>query len=336
MPSVFGRRYYRGVEALGPTEVALGLFILVLVAGVVGGFAVQTVTSRSDLVSVEPAAAVHTIPLESPFPEPGVDGWRAPKTADQFSAQNLYLKIDGRAEVYLQFNVVGLTFGTYYHETDTEWSIDVYWYDMGEAVNAFGIYQAEAPPEAAPATIGRQGYQVGGAVFFWQGRGYVQVLPAGSDSAHAEAAMEIARQIASRIEDTGEGMWALDLLPESGRVPGSLAFLARGAFGLDFLSEVFTATYDVEGARVTLFIHRADDEASASSLLKQYERFFGRFGRVTWQSRQAAQRMVAGKVGGLVDVVFVKGRYLGGVTGADDGELARKMAIEFHDGLSVP
>ena len=334
MPSVFGRRYYRGLEALSRTEVALGLFILLLVAGIVAGFVVQTVTSRRELVGVDPAACA--VPQESPFPEPGADGWRAPKKADRFSADNLYVKIDGRADMYLQFNVVGLTFGTYYHETDAERAIDVYWYDMGEAVNAFGIYQAEAPPDVAPAAVGRQGYQVGGAVFFWQGASYVQVLPTGSEPGDARAALEIARQISSRTQDTGEGMWALAVLPEPGRVSDSFAYLARDAFGLDFLQEVFTARYEVDGAQVTLFIHRADDEASARVLLDEYERFFEKYGRVTWKGPQASRRMVAGEVAGLVDVVFVKGRYLGGVTGADDAELARRSAARFYDGLSAP
>ena len=173
-------------------------------------------------------------------------------------------------------------------------------------------------------------------MFFWQGGSYVQVLPTGSSPGDAEVAVEIARRINGEIQDTGEEMWALDLLPESGRVPDSFAFLARDAFGLGFLTDVFTARYDVEGRQFSLFIHRAGDESSAATLLDEYERFFEKYGKVTWKSPDASRRIITGKVAGLTDVVFAKGRYLGGVSGADDAELARRAAINFYEVLTSP
>ena len=163
MPTLLGRRYYRKLESVSGTEKVAGVFILLLVAGIAAGFVVQATTGRGDLFGVDPAAyqaqpaGREVAAAEQTLPALDRPGWRAPKTVDRFSADNLYVKIDGRAEVYLQFNVVGLTFGTYCHETDGDRGFDVYWYDMGEDVNAFGIYQAEASPEATPVPIGRQG-----------------------------------------------------------------------------------------------------------------------------------------------------------------------------------
>jgi hypothetical protein len=232
--------------------------------------------------------------------------------------------------------VVGLAFGTYYHESAADRTIDVYWYDMGEGVNAFGIYQAEASPDATPVQIGREGYQAGGAVFFWEGASYVQVLPIGSDESDEEVALEIARAISARLDDSGGEMWALDVLPADGRVPNSLAFLAKDAFGLDFLAAVFTARYDFAGAEITLFVHRAEDEASARALLEEYGRFFEKYGqRVSNESGEAAG-MIVGTVAGVTDAVFVKGRYLGGVAGADDPARALRAAREFHGSLTAP
>jgi hypothetical protein len=287
-----------------------------------------------------PAAgtSIEPVPAEpdSPFPELGVAGWRPPQRVDRFTPDNLYAKIDGRADAYIQFNVVGLSFGTYYHESASDRTIDVYWYDMGEGVNAFGIYQAEAPPELSPVEIGREGYQAGGAVFFWEGGSYVQVLPAGSDDGDREVALEIARAISGRLDDSGGEMWALDVLPADGRVGNSLAFLAKDAFGLDFLAEVFTARYEVDGVEITMFVHRAADEEAARALLEEYGRFFETYGKLLDDESGTFGGVVAGTVAGVTDAVFVKGRYLGGVAGADDPDQAREAAKQFYDALAVP
>jgi hypothetical protein len=119
---------------------------------------------------------------------------------ERFTADNLYVKIDGRADAYLRFGVVGLTFGRYTRESDPERTVDVYWYELGNADSALKMYQSERPPDATPAMVGQAGYQVGGAVFFCQGASYVQVLASGASEAETQAALAIATRLAERIE----------------------------------------------------------------------------------------------------------------------------------------
>ena len=288
--------------------------------------------------SAGPAAAVGAAPAApgDPFPNPGSPDWRTPVEVSGYTPDNLYVKIDGRADIYLQYQVVSLTFGSYYHSADRGRMIDVYWYDMGASENALGIYRAEAAPDGTPISIGSEGYQIGGAVFFRRGTAYVQVLPMSFDEADAEVALMIARRLAERIEDAGDDLWALNLLPQTDRLADSFAYIARDAFSLDFLTDVYTAKYEVDGERITLFIHRAADEASAAALLDRYRGFFADYGRVLDQGAAPERRMIAGDVAGLIDVVFVKGRYLGGATGADHLPSARKAATAFHDELTAP
>lgn len=281
----------------------------------------------------EEITTVQAAQADNPLAAVEVPGWQAPRQASHYSADNLYVKINGRAGAYLQFHVVGLDFGTYCHPTDRQRTIDVYWYDMGEPANAFGIYRSEAPQDAEPVSIGRDGYQTGGAVFFWKNASYVQVLPAGLDEAYAQAALAIARRIAEQIEEGDESLWGSAVLPQAGRLADSLQFLASDPFGLEFLRDVFTADYEMDGREVTLFIHRAKDATSARALLDQYEQFFEQHGKVIWSDPDASRQMLAGSVSGVIDVVFVKGRYLGGVAGAEDAELAEKAATTFHEHL---
>jgi hypothetical protein len=265
-----------------------------------------------------------------------VEGWQRPERVSHYTPDTLYEKIDGRADAYLQFHVVGLTFGTYLHRSETDRMIDVYWYDMGKAENAMGIYRAEESPDGAPVSFGRDGYQVGGAVFFWKGPAYVQVLPVASDVDDAAVALEIAKRLAGGIEDAGEQLWALAALPQSRRAPDSFNYIAKDAFSLDFLKDVYTADYDVDGGVITLFIHRADDAASARALFDKYVEFFDNYGRVIWKEPDGSRPIVAGDVAGIIDVVFVKGRYLGGSAGASNAEAARKAGRAFYEELTLP
>ena len=193
MPTIFQRRYQRGVERIGHTEKVLGALFLLLTAGIVAVFIRHVITDEDYLFEVtEPTGPPST------FPAPGLDEWRTLAQVSRFTPETLHVKINGRADVYLRLNVVGLAFGRYCHEADRDRSIDVYWYNMGEPANALGIYQAEVAPEADPVSVGREGYQIGGAVFFHKGGSYVQVLPLDADD--DDAALTIARLIAERIE----------------------------------------------------------------------------------------------------------------------------------------
>ena len=352
MPTYFARHYTRKAEHIGRTEKTLGALILLLLAGVVAAFAYQAATNTDYLFGVDPAVygppeESHELVVgstvaddasgdaENPFPDPGVEGWQPPRRVSRFTPDNLYIKIDGRAGLYLQFHVVDLTFGSYHHRDDDTRTIDVYWYDMGEPANALGIYRAEASPEADPVDFGQQGYQTGGAVLFIKGSAYVQVLPARIDEADAAAALQIARRLAHRIEDDGESIWAADILPEAGRVDGSIDFIAEDVFGLEFLRDVFTARYELDAGEFTLFVHRAEDADAARALFGQYPRAFKEYGKIVWQDADPSRLMAAGEMAGMIDVVFAKGRYLAGVVGADQVEPARKVAADFYDGMEA-
>ncbi len=357
MPTHFGRRYMRPVERISATEKIAGGVILLVVVLLVAGMLLHVTSKQPPLFAVDPAAFADKADVTAanaaddqaqagdtsvtspagPAAMPAIDGpWTVPATVDRFTADNLYLKIDGQADAYQQFSVRSLMFGVYTRPDNPAHAIDVYWYDMGKPENAQGMYQAEAPPDATSADIGGASYQVGGAVFFCKGSSYVQVMPSTLDEADAQAALTIARRIAARIESQDVAAGPEQLLPQAGRVPDSMRYLAQDAFSLQFLGDVHTADYTVNDRSVTLFIHRADSAAAAKKLLVEYVAFIERYGQVTWRDVDANRNIVAGDAAGATDVVFAKGAYFGGVNGADDAGTARQAAVEFYNTLPEP
>jgi hypothetical protein len=186
---------------VGRTEQVLGLAILLLLIGTIGGFVWHVSTAREPVVRVEEQAYGQTdADVPNPFPAIDEPGWRAPQRADRFNADDLYQKIDGRAEAYRQLGAVGLTFGTYSRADDPARVADVYWYDMEAPERALAMFRSERPPDAPAVALGQEGYQVGGVVAFCQGTAYVQVLSSRPDDVDAPVVLAIAARLARQIE----------------------------------------------------------------------------------------------------------------------------------------
>jgi hypothetical protein len=229
MPTFFDRKYARRIETVGPTEKIVGSVILVLMFGLVAAFVAHAITPAQTPVHV---AATATSGLSAgpdsaersgtagaatgggsavtgsriaggtppcALPDLDLDGWEVPARVFQYGPDTLHEKINGRAEIYLHYGVVGLTFGTYRDRTNAGRQLDVYWYHMTDATGARAVYEAEAPPSMPPLEIGERAYRAGGAVFFQRGVHYVQVLPSSLDEGSAAAAEEVARQMAECI-----------------------------------------------------------------------------------------------------------------------------------------
>lgn len=253
-----------------------------------------------------------------------------PAQVRRFNADTLYEKIDGKAQLYLSYNFVELIFATY---TAGEASLDVYVYDMGQADNAFGIYKAEEGEGAEAVEVGRNGYVSGASVFFWKGKHYVNVLAGGEEGSHGsdgsdeirQMAVKLALAIAERLADAGQNLWAEQVLPQADRVPGSFEFRKSDAFGLDFLNDVFSAQYKIGDKEATLFITRHASPEQAGEVLKKYEAFGARYGKVLDKREVTGATVMTIQSSGTYDVVFAKGIYCGGVTAADDREAAESV-----------
>ena len=86
---------------------------------------------------------------------------RASSYIETFNADNLFEKIDGRAESFIQYDVKGMAY-TFYHPTGDESNeVQLYIFEMGDPLKALGKYGSEKPDEAKPIAVGTEGYTVG-------------------------------------------------------------------------------------------------------------------------------------------------------------------------------
>jgi len=79
------------------------------------------------------------------------EGWAVGESGDRyietFNADNLYEKINGRAESFLQYDVTGMAYSYYQPDEDDSGEVQLYIFDMSTPLNALGKYGTEKPAE---------------------------------------------------------------------------------------------------------------------------------------------------------------------------------------------
>jgi len=260
-------------------------------------------------------------------------GWKTMGKVEQFTADSLYEKIDGRAEQYLDYKCVRLICTTLVNEQDSKQFIDVSVFDMGRPVQAFGVFSVERTEGLPAFALGREGYRSEASYFFWKGRYYVQIIPSDRGAVLAKASLDVAKTLEKRLSDDGDPIWGLTALPERDRIPGTVQYFVVDAMSLDFMKDTYIALYQKGGAKVMAFLSRKPSREEAAKTLASYESYLKNFGKVLGKRETDDYTLITGNMGGAFDAVFRKGRLIGGVSMVNDQSIAEKAALELLTAL---
>jgi len=258
--------------------------------------------------------------------------WQVYDEVKRFHPGNLYERINGRAELYLSYDFVTLTCATLENPADARQSIELSIYDMGMPTHAFGVFSVERSRDAPAVPFGRAGYRSGASVYVWDGRYYVTVIGS-ADTDHLRGlTLELAGRVTGLLADPGEPVWGLDALPEADRMPGSVRYFQIDAMGLDFLRNTYTAQYQKDGVAVAAFLSRQDTRRAAHDALDRYAEHAARYGVAVEETARieawGRYRRLVCELGDAYDVVFQRGRLVGGVTSVADRDLAVAAATD--------
>ena len=283
-------------------------------------------------------------------------GWEVGKSGEHyvetFNAENLFEKIDGRAESFVDYKVKGMAY-TYFHPVgDDSNEVQVYLFELGDALKALGKYGTEKPEAVKPLEVGDEGYTSAGSTLFHSGPYYTQIVSTKDDKAFADFAVTIARRIAGAQKSSGaspsagsapvapgdapatpQGLFAL--LPSvSGKT--SPTYVPADVFGYSFLSEVFMAEYSDKGSTWKGFLRPYANPAEARAVFDKYLASAKQDGaEIKEETVDGADKFVVTSNIGLTDALFLKGNSLGGAAGATDGKPAAEFARAFAKTLPV-
>ncbi len=171
-------------------------------AGTGNGLAPAQVEAEIAAVPEPQKAIAAMLPLRD-LPSGWTPGKSGTKYIESFNADNLYEKIDGRAESFLQYGVKGMAY-TFYHPTgDPSNELQLYVFEMADSLKALGKYGSEKPDEAKVIPVGDEGYTAAGSTLFYAGKYYTQIVSTQDDAKFAAFALELAGRVAARQKPGG-------------------------------------------------------------------------------------------------------------------------------------
>lgn len=245
-----------------------------------------------------------------------------------FTPENLYEKINGRAEYYIAYDVIGMTFASFEKKTDSGCYINLSIYDMGRPINAFGVFSGERSSEGQHLELGRDAYRSGADYYVWHGQYYIQIIASNTLDESKNVGFELAEKLSDSLPDSGESVWGLTALPKENRVPQSIQYFLVDAMGLDFMRNVYTAKYYKGDTVLSVFLSKEDSSESAQKTLEKFIAHAEQYGKgIRFVSKDTIE-LVSCDMGKNYDVIFQKESLIGGVTGVEEESLAIMATID--------
>ncbi|HEV3166689.1 MAG TPA: toll/interleukin-1 receptor domain-containing protein [Isosphaeraceae bacterium] len=270
---------------------------------------------------------------------------------ESFNASNLFEKINGRAESFIDYDVKGMAC-TFYNPTGDESNeVQLYIFEMGNPLKAFGKYGVDKPDDAKPIAVGTDGYTVAGGTMFYVGPYYTQLVSTKDDPKYTAFALELAKRIAAKqkgvaspppaARDDQAGRQAAAPTPEAmfallpaGPKRSNPGYAAADVFGYSFLTDVFMADYQDGDTTWQGFLRLFPSPKAARQVFENYVESANKDGaKVTMMEAEGADKMVRIANLGLTDIIFLKGNALAGANGATEAAKAEAFARSFVKGL---
>jgi hypothetical protein len=302
----------------------LGLLVLTPISPALAQYGEEGfVSAEYDPEKITPEMIEQTNTIAAALDTLNPEGWARKSMVERYTPTNLYDKINGRSELYMAYGVIGMSFLTFTDTTEPRRFIDIFLYDMGSNLGAFGIYSVERWEGGEPLDIGNQAYRTDRDLFFRKGHYYATILAADDDERTIAAQHAIAEKLAGELEGEDESLWGFEVLPEKDRVEASMQYFAEDALSLDFMKNTFTALYEVNGEKVQVFVAKYDSPADAATAAEEYATYLNKYAsNVETTDADGAKATLGDVGGGYYDGVFASGIYVVGATAAKGKDAA--------------
>ena len=321
----------------GIAETGIGIFILLLLAGVAGG--IYIAQSRFDpeifniAVKTDTAARKNSLPSPSSAPVPAFlpEDLIPLGPEETFDSETLSDRIDGKAELYTSSGFVKLSTMRFALKTDPKSWMELFIYEMGNPTNAFSVYSVQKRQESKPLSLGVSAYATEDALFFADGPKYFEIISSSKDL--AEQMTALAKNLVDAEPKYAGSKNESSLFPAESLDESSISLHLSDVFGFSGLDRVYTAGYYTGDSRVTAFISQRENPEEAADLATAYGRFLLDNGGSDIGEVPNAPDSKIYKVFDTYEVVIHRGNYFAGAHEADDVESAVEVASRLYSKL---
>lgn len=246
---------------------------------------------------------------------------------ERFGPDDLYEKINGRADLYLASGFVSLQSQRFTYTKNTDQWVEAFIYDMATQQNAFSVFSMQRRAGARVDNNMAHAYHTENALFMTYGNVYLELI--GTDASdEGKQAREI---LSDRFKDahddwTKASLPGVDLFPGKGVEPGTLQLIVANAFGHEILDQVYTGEYVTDGVRSTAFVSVRENTEMASSLADDYRKTLLSYGASAVDTATGTEGAVVVQLFDTYEIIFSRGKFLAGVHEAQNLETAIRLA----------
>jgi len=261
------------------------------------------------------------------LPRPAcAEGWSMDEAPLLYTADTLYERINGEAELFVPYGFKMLAYGRYVSRKDPKVAIDADIYRMGSLLDAFGVFSNYRRSDGTDLKIGADGVVSSSQLLFYQDLFFVRLQVTGTTDPEPGSLMECARAVSARLPQNSSRPEVLDLFVSPAIVRNSEKYVAQSLFGYIFFRRGLTSDVVAGGEGFKVFIVLEDSPEAAGKALDLYAAYLresgkevalnGKFGR---QILSAADPLY-GKI-----LIARNGKYLVGAMRFQDISLAEAV-----------
>lgn len=267
-------------------------------------------------------------PLESLIPKRDLPKeWTLIHGPQTYNKKSLFEHINGQAELFLKYGFQKSVFAIYQNKEHSENQIEADIYDMGNVVQAFGVF-SRFRNEDRPGGFGLDSFLDDHTALFYKGKFYVLLY---ATESNPDSLRQFSRLISSKISDSSAPPKEIRYFPQNGLKSGSIQYFPEGLLGHQFLKRGFQGTYVLGEKESHLFLSIFKDTQEAMKGLKFYQDDLSKKGKVSSESFiQFGTKALKGEdpYQGKV-IVLQKGFYLLGGVGFEKEEDVVNRLKEF-------
>jgi hypothetical protein len=237
---------------------------------------------------------LHATELQRLIPSSSeLTGFAITHDAEQYTKENLWDYMNGGAPGYLAYGFEEMvTLQVKNLKNHSEIVVDLY--DMGNHLNAFGIYAVERIPGGRDLAIGVDSFQYDTTLCFWQDKYYVKLMSYDMHPETAQSLSRLATLITRKMPKKGEPPHLFSIFPKEGRVKKSERYIKCDVLGQAYFTDGYSIEYDSTTNHHKIFLINSKGPREASKNFRTYRDFIKTIGQITGEDIKLGEQAFAG------------------------------------------